>query len=204
MADSNRGTGPRKSWKERDAQKDRGGGARREEPRNERTVEKDARSSKQYRAALEALFEKGGLAKVAEKLGGAGVPAAAHPPQAQPASIPGAPAGPPPTKVIVAPDERTVLRKKIIDAIGRDEITRAMDRWLKEFPLPADFEVLEQAIEHRKEDRVLEVLALLEKMLEKDKPKRSRMLAAKLRFLEETCGDKEMSDTAIRLRARLG
>ena len=65
---------PKKSWRELDAQRDRAGPrpARGEGGAN-RGPHKDgmdARASKQYRAALDALFEKGEVGKFAEKLSG--------------------------------------------------------------------------------------------------------------------------------------
>ena len=96
------------------------------------------------------------------------------------------------------------LRKKIVEAIGRDAITRAVDKYLKEHALPEDWEVLEQVLEHRDDDRVRETMALLESMLRRGKPKRSRVMAAKLRMIEETSDDPDLRREAARVRAILG
>ena len=98
---------------------------------------------------------------------------------------------------------RLAQRKKVVEAIGREEITRALDRYLKEHPLPEDYEVVEQAVEHRSDDRIREALALLDKMLSRELPRRSRVLGAKLRMLEETSYEKDIQELAARLRSRL-
>lgn len=181
---------PKKSWRERDAERDRGGGSA---PRRDGPAARSAsdRASQQYRAALEKLFDKGGVGKVAERLGAAAVTG--------PAGATRATAPTPP------PDGgRAALHKKVIDAIGRDPVTRAVDRYLKEYPLPEEWDFLEQALEHRSDDRVREAFALLERMLQGDRPRRSRLLAAKLRFIEETTDDRGLAAAAAALRARLG
>ena len=88
--------------------------------------------------------------------------------------------------------------------MGRDEITRAVDRYLKQHPLPADFEVLEQALEHRKPERVSETLTALGTLLDREKPKRSRALVGKLRFLIETSYDTDIKQASERVLAKLG
>jgi hypothetical protein len=180
---------PKKSWREIDAQRDRSGGGR--APRREEGARGplSGRSSKSYRSALDALFEKGGVDKLAEKLGRPSTEAAKRPPEAAPSA---------------ESEGRLALRKKILDAIDRDEISRAVDRYCKEHGLPEDFEVLEQALEHRKPERVVETLALLEKLLDRgDRPKRSRALLGKLRFLEETSYDDDIKSAAARVRAKV-
>ena len=199
MGERDRADRPKKSWRDIDSQRDRGGGSRPSEDaaRDRLGLPAQQRSSKQYRAALEALFDKGGVGKIAEK-----IEERIGPP---PAGVP-SPKGPPRERVSApaADENKAALRKKIVEAIGRDEVTRAVDRYLKEHPLPDDFEVLEQVIEHRKVDRQYEALEAIERLLAKDKPKRTRVLAAKLRHIEETSDEKELRETAARLRARLG
>jgi hypothetical protein len=184
-----------------DSQRDKG---RSSEPRREGGPRAEAqadRASKAYRAQLDALFEKGEVAKFADKLVGGrselpGVPMPA--PKKPEAPVEEA------KPVEKVEDPRQVLRKKILSALGREEISRAVDRYVKAYGMPADFEVLEQALEHTKDERVVEALSVLEKMLERDKPKRSRTLAGKLRFLEETSGDAELRAFAARVRTKLG
>lgn len=238
MSERDRGDRPKKSWRELDAargkprpqrdDRDRGGSS-------SSSGGMDARASKQYRAALDALFAKGEVGKLAEKLtsgpggridpadivrggpaprndapamsgtGGGGASGnapsstSASPTPAAPerAKAPPAPAAPPPKE-----DGRAALRKKVLEALGRDEISRAVDRYVKAHGWPNDFEILEQALEHNKADRQTEAMTQLEKLLEREKPKRSRTLAGKLRFIEET-SDGDLRDQAARIRARL-
>src|SRR3954447_8130782 len=69
MSERDRGDRPKKTWRERDAQR---GTPRpsRDERGDSRSSGMDARASKQYRAALDALFEKGEVGKIADKLSG--------------------------------------------------------------------------------------------------------------------------------------
>jgi hypothetical protein len=190
---------PKKSWREVDAQRDRsGGGARPGEPRQ--SPKQSEVASKQYRAQLDALFAKGEVGKFAEKLSGGPPSLRSDPPKPAAPAPQAAPEPPPPPKE----DPRAVLRKKLVEAIGRDDISRAFDRYLKAHGMPGDFELLEQGLEHNKSEKQLEVLAALEKLLEREKPKRSRTLVGKLRFIEETSSDDDLCVTAARIRARLG
>jgi len=168
------------------------------------------RESKKYRAALDALFEKGGLAKAAETLLGKETespkPEPARevvaPSAASAAAAPAAAAAPSPAKE--KEDSRAALRKKVLDAVGKDEISRAIDKYVKQYGLPQDFEVLEQALDHQKAERVGEAMALLEAMTTREKPKRSRTLIGKLRLIEETSDDRELAAKATLIRQRLG
>src|SRR3954468_13517272 len=70
MSGRDRGDRPKKSWREMDAMRDRAGPRKpREEPARPGEA-MDARASKQYRAALDALFAKGEVGKLADKLSG--------------------------------------------------------------------------------------------------------------------------------------
>jgi hypothetical protein len=195
---------PKKSWREIDSQRDRARSGGAPQPGGPGHGPSAERSSKQYRAALDALFEKGELGKLAEKLAapqGRSAPAVAPPPPSTPAPAPApAPAAAPPAP---KEDPRATLRKKVLEAIGRDEISRAVDRYVKAHGMPEDFEVLEQALEHHKPDRIREALQALDGLLGRDKPKRSRTLAGKLRFIEETSGDDELRQIAAAVRGRL-
>ncbi len=195
---------PKKSWRELDAQRDRAAGGRTSPgaPKGASPQKSDA-ASKQYRAQLDALFAKGGVGKFAERL--AGGPPSLRSDTPKPTA--------PETKAEVKPepeapakpveDPRAVLRKKLIEAIGREDISRAFDRYVKAHGIPSDFELLEQGLEHSKSEKQLEVLAALGRLLERDKPKRSRTLAGKLRFIEETSGDDDLRAAATKIRAKL-
>jgi len=204
--------GPRPSRDDRDRSSSSGG--------------MDARASKQYRAALDALFEKGEVGKIAEKL--AAGPGSARvdpvdvvhgrerpPADERPASRSSTPsseresapapraAAPAPAPAPVKEDGRAALRKKVLEALGRDEISRAIDRYVKAHGWPNDFEILEQALEHNKADRQTEAMEQLEKLLAREKPKRSRTLAGKLRFIEETSDSTDLREQAARIRGKL-
>jgi hypothetical protein len=230
MSERDRGDRPKKSWRELDAMRGKPRPSR-DERGDSRSSGMDARASKQYRAALDALFAKGEVGKLAEKLSGgpggridpadivrggpapksdapamsgagsgatsASAPSAPSAPERAPAKAPSAPPPAPPKE-----DGRAALRKKIVEALGRDEISRAVDRYVKAHGWPNDFEILEQALEHNKPERQTEAMTQLEKLLEREKPKRSRTLAGKLRFIEET-SDGDLRDQAARIRAKL-
>lgn len=230
MSERDRGDRPKKSWREMDAARDRAG-PRPPRDKNDRPQGSsnsgsggmDARASKSYRAALDALFAKGEVGKLAEKLSGAPGAARVDPvdvvhgreqkresplDNARSSSSsdreqPNTPraAAPPPEPV--KEDGRAPLRKKVLEALGRDEITRAVDRYVKSHGWPNDFEILEQALEHTKDERQAEAMEQLDKLLSKEKPKRSRSLAGKLRFIEETTDSPELRDQAARIRAKL-
>ena len=62
-------------------------------------------------------------------------------------------------------EDRTHLRKKLVEAVGRGEISRAAEKFLGRFPIPDDHEVLEQLLEHERETRVGEAIARIAHML---------------------------------------
>jgi hypothetical protein len=202
VSERDRGDRPKKSWREIDQSRD---GSRSREPRRDGGAShaQADRASKEHRRALDALFEKGGLSKVVEAL--QPPPQRSDPtmgPKADPASAAPQPAPAPPPPAV--DDPRTVLRKKVLAALGRDEVSRAVDRYVKAHGMPEDFEILEQALEHHKNERIAEALGVLEAMLATDKPKRSRTLQGKLRFIEETSDDPELRTHAAHVRSLLG
>ena len=209
----------KKSWRDIDAKRDRSQSpAPRGSDGDLKRKLQDAHKSKQYRAALDALFEKGGFDKVAEALGkreSGGSPAPANPSANSSASAApvesavGAtsdaiPVAGPGSKGKPSGDDRLLLRKKILEAAGRDEISRAVDKFIAKWPLPDDWEVLEQVLEHQAAARVDEALAKLEAMVMLAKPRRARTLVGKLRYIEETSGRAEWRERASKLRAKLG
>jgi hypothetical protein len=238
MSERDRGDRPKKTWRELDANRGKPRPSR--DDRDSRSSGMDAHASKQYRAALDALFEKGEVGKLAEKMGpgspridphdlvrgtsrggdgpamrGAGSGGASSAGQAGSSNSGGsssAAAGatsertPAKASSVAAPppkeDGRAALRKKVLEALGREEISRAVDRYVKAHGWPSDFEILEQALEHNKPDRQTEAMQALDQLLAREKPKRSRTLAGKLRFIEET-SDGDLRDQAARVRAKL-
>src|SRR5262249_22682265 len=100
-------------------------------------------------------------------------------------------------------DPKATLRKKVLAALGRDEISRAVDKYVKAHGWPADFEILEQALEHQKDDKVREAMDALSQLLHRETPKRNPPLIGKPPFIEDTNGDSELREIAPKLRARL-
>ena len=188
----------KKSWKEVDAQRD---GTRRHEASTPKSDGADAKASKAHRAALDALFAKGEVGKYAEKLG-------LGSPDARPAVEPARPEGPrPPSPEELARAEkeadRAALRKKILDGTTRDAVGKAFDRYTKSYGVPQEWEVLERGLEHPVDDGLAEVMTALETLLKSEKPRRTRTLDGRLRFIAETHEDKELRARAEALRAKL-
>ncbi len=189
---------PKKSWKEVDAQRD---GTRRHEASSPKPDGADAKASKAHRAALDALFAKGEVGKYAAKLG-LGSPDAR--PAAEPAR-PEAPKLPSAEEVARAEKEadRAALRKKILDGTTRDAVGKAFDRYVKSHGIPQDWEVLERGLEHPSDEGLAEVMIALEVMLKAEKPRRTRTLDGRLRFIAETHEDKALRVRAEALRSKL-
>lgn len=191
-------------------------------------------SQKQYRAALEAAFAKGELGKLADKLNISGMgpstpPARTPTPTPPPAAsedaseaAPGAAGDAPaeagaeaaatPTsggpkksgKGKKVEDERLTLRRKLVEAAGRQEISRAAEKFLARYPLPDDHELLEQLLEHDKESRVREAIGRINDLIERRQPpRRSRALSGKLKYIVETTYDEELRQAAQALLSRL-
>ena len=176
-----------------------------------------AAAQKSYRAKLERAFEAGELEQLADKLR-APAPSSdelrqAHVKaarlsrdddagQSEPEPVrsrePAKPAAPTEAQLRI----RAVREiKKSTDA----RVTgKAIERYVAQYgQLPADFEVLEKALSHPKENIVLGALSKLEDMLKTDKPRRSRGLAGQLALLSDTHADEEVCDLAARLRGLL-
>jgi hypothetical protein len=190
---------PKRSWREIDARRDgasRSAGPSR--PPGESAAE--AKASRAHRAALDALFERGELGKYAEKLG---LGAATKPEPARAT----APEAPTPSEPKPRPDdkeaERLAQRKKILDGTNRDAVGRAFDRYAKSYGMPKDWELLERGLEHPRDERLAEVMTEIEALLARDKPRRTRTLDGRLRFIAETHDDAELRARAQALRARL-
>lgn len=219
------------SWREIDKRRDGSGSGSNGGGRHGLPPTQEAARQKQYRAALEAAFEKGELGKLADKLNlttraaqtpapapapsvaaaasmssaGAAQAGAGHAAAASAAAGEDSKAAAGKKKVVgKLAEDRTQLRKKLVEAIGRGEITRAADKFLQRFPLPDDHEVLEQLLEHEREIRVSEAIARITQLLDRQHaPKRSRALCGKLRYIVETTHDVELKHAAQGLLVRL-
>ena len=224
---------PKLSWREIDKRRDGSGHGPGSGGRSGLPITQEEARQKQYRATLEAAFAKGELGKLADKLNLTGraapAPAAPAPPAAvtAPSASASAAAAKSPVPAPTAGDpgqagddskagankkknvgrlaeDRPTLRKKLIEAIGRGEITRAADKFLLRFPLPDDHEVLEQLLEHERESRVGEAIARIAALLDRQHPpKRSRALCGKLRYIAETTHDVDLKQAAQGLLLRL-
>jgi hypothetical protein len=131
-------------------------------------------AQKQYKAQLDRLFDSGEAGKL---LG----------------------------KKVEAPsaDSKLAKIKAVRDAIGRDDITRAVDALLAMGPLPQDEEVLTQALEHRNEGKIQEVLSTLLSWLERNIPKRKATLKARLSGMISNADEAETKELAQRVLDKL-
>jgi hypothetical protein len=216
----------RLSWAEIDKIRDKSR-SRERDPMEKRSSPVALNAQKSYRAALERAFASGKLGELAKTLAktedvrppplpGPPPPAAATPPPAPPPTAADAPPVDATAAVSPAPmpqpalprdpdrEQKQKLLAKIREAEGREAVTRAVDTFLGRYPrLPDDFEILTKCLGHRSDERVRETLAQLTLLMERDKPRRARTLAASLRILEETHGDPEIRAHAGRVRSLL-
>src|SRR5262249_27404219 len=98
---------------------------------------------------------------------------------------------------------RANLRKKVMEASGKEAISRAFDRYVKKLGMPDDFEILEQGLEHANDDSLEQVIQHLDQLLDREKPRRSRTMQGKLRFIEETSDNRQLGALASLVRAKL-
>src|SRR5215471_20083160 len=196
---------PKKSWREIDSKRDRSQHRGPSEKREDSPFgggRKGEQRQKTYRSQLDRLFESGGIGKLvaeqekqkqeelAQKMG-------MRPPAPAAGEKPAEPTAPP------AEDGRIKKLAQVRDAIGPDQITKAVDGYLKGYPWPNDLDFLSAALEHRDEDIIREALTRLASALAAGKPRRAATLAGRLRTLEELGGDDEIRKKASELRRKL-
>ena len=211
------------SWREIDKRRAGGGsssgsGSGRSGGPSDRPPHGEETRQKQYRAVLEAAFAKGEMGKLADKLnlvGRSGPPEepkaaapAPTPPVAAPAASESASAeaesGKKPAGKKKPPEDKATLFRKLAEAVNRQEISRAAEKYLARFPLPDDHEFLEQLLEHEKESRVREAIIRIGELLDKRHlPRRTRALIGKLRYLTETSFSDDLREMARSLLSRL-
>ncbi|MFO0574601.1 MAG: hypothetical protein U1A78_11415 [Polyangia bacterium] len=213
------------SWREIDKARDGSGRPNRAAASSGRPAgrsEEDQRQ-KQYRAALEAAFEKGELGKLAEKLN---VVRGISEEPARPAPVVATPVAPSTPNAAEAAEgaaaaggdeaagarggkkkpgeDKATLLRKFLEASTQKDISRNAERYLARFPLPDDHEFLEQLLEHEKEARVREALTRISELLDRrHMPKRTRALIGKLRYLTETSSSDELRERAGSLLQRI-
>jgi len=177
---------PRKSWREIDAQRDRSLHTTRAERDRERAGKRGKPSTKSYKAALDKLFESGGIAKLLEET-------------AARESEKGGDGG---TLV----DTKARLTARVRDALGPDEVTKAVDAYLAKYGRPPEeFDFLGPMLQHRDGDRVAEAMVAIGALLDTGlKPRRPRAIAALLRTIEEVGDDPDLRRQAHDLWRRVG
>lgn len=177
MSDEDRS---RKSWRDIDKQRD--GSMHRKDDRGlggPGGKRGGPRSQKSYRAALDRLFESGKIADLVEQ------------------KAPGE------TADDAGSESRLKKLARIKKATGRDEITKEVDAYLKESELPEDLEILGQVLEHRNPTRQLEAMEGIDRLLDRERPKRYRAMVGQLKMIRDMGDDREMVQLANRLIDRL-
>ena len=166
---------PKKSWREIDKSRE-SSQHRKDEPRRE--TKQAVGAQKQYRATLDRLFDQGEAGKLLGK-------------------------GRTTEKVEATPDSKLARIRVLRDAIGRDDISKAVDRLLEMGELPAEEEVLTQAIDHRDESKARMALEALLKWLDRNRPRRQATLKARLAGLRDNADEEETKALAKQVLARL-
>lgn len=148
---------------------------------------------KEYKAALEALFQK--KPDAAEKI--EQMMPSVKLPRVMEAATPDAP--------VSTGTKRQDLLRKLGAAQGCKAISDAADAFLRAgFTLPDDQEVYLQLLEHRDESRVRDAIAKLDSLLAGQLPKRKPVLVQRLKRLEEVADEESTRDAAQTLRRKVG
>jgi hypothetical protein len=154
---------------------------------------KQTAAVKEYKAALEALFQKKPDAadKIEQMMPSVKMPKVVE------AAQPDAP--------VSVGTKRQDLLRKLSAAQGTKAISDVTDAFHKAgFILPDDQEVYLQILEHRDESRVREAIAKLEHLLAGQLPKRKPVLVQRLKRLEEVADEEATRDAALALRRKVG
>lgn len=180
----------RKSW--RDVDRGRSQSYHTEETAKYETVAKQNAAVKEYKAALEALFQK--KPEAAEKIEKM-MPSVSLPRVVE--------ASADDVEVRQAQKRQDLLRK-INAAQGPKAISDTIDTFLTAgFSLPDDQELYLQMLEHRDETRVREALSRLDFLLAGQLPKRKPVLVQRLRRLEEHAEEDATRAAASQLRRKV-
>jgi hypothetical protein len=180
----------KRSWSERDRERSRAQSYHSDAMVRPEVAARQNAAAKQYRAALEALFEKKpGAAEKVEKI----VPAVALPRVVEPTPAEAS-----------APSKRQDMLRKIAAAQGSKAISDAVESFLAAgHNLPDDQEVFLQMLEHRDEARVRDAIQQLDRLLAGQMPKRKPVLVQRLKRIEEMADEVETRDAAATLRRRV-
>lgn len=146
---------------------------------------------KEYKAALEALFQKKPDAVEAmEKLA-----PAIRMPKVVEAAVP---------EGEVVPSRRQDQLRKILAASSTKAISDSIEAFLNAgHTLPDDQEVFLQMLEHRNEERVRDAIGQLERLLMGQLPKRKPVLVQRLKRIEEHAEEAATRDAANQLRRKV-
>ena len=175
--DSSNGDLPKKSWRERDAGRNRS-----KHVSSDPSPAGAARAREQSagaKAALERAFNDGLVAKlVAVKTG----------------TVP----------LTAATDQRPELLKKIRITEARADVNKLIDELLGlAADLPNDWEVLTRCLDHNRDEVVRMALDKMDALLAKERPKRAASLAMRLSGLEADTSDDDVRAVAERVRGKL-
>lgn len=148
-------------------------------------------ATKEYKAALEALFQKKPDAvETLSKL----VPSVKIPRVVE--ASPEAPS--------TQGTKRQELLRKLTVAQGSKAISDLTDSFFSAgFSLPDDQELWLQLLEHRDESRVRDAITRLDHLLAGQLPKRKPVLVQRLKRLEESADEESTRDLAAALRRRI-
>lgn len=148
-------------------------------------------ATKEYKAALEALFQKKPDAVEAmEKLA-----PSIRMPKVVEAAVP---------EGEVVPSRRQDQLRKILAASSTKAISDSIEAFLNAgHTLPDDQEVFLQMLEHRNEERVRDAIGQLERLLMGQLPKRKPVLVQRLKRIEEHAEEAATRDAANQLRRKV-
>lgn len=168
---------PKKSWRELDRQREKGGGGgRRKDPEawNRERIEKSASYSK-YKSNLDALF----------KPGGAELPEAMR-------------------KTLGPASEESKEKRELTDALKKDPSEKTLKAYLaKDLPLPDDARLLMSLLDIRDESLVRPVLSTLLEIVESGKKPNRMLLIQRLEALRNWAEEAETVELAQLIRSAL-
>ncbi|MFO0651333.1 MAG: hypothetical protein U0326_34225 [Polyangiales bacterium] len=182
----------RKSWREIDRSRSQSYHADEVRKAGGDVTPKPSAAVKEYKAALEALFQK--KPEAAEKIEKM-LPTVALPRVVEAAAD---------DVEARAAQKRQDLLRKINAAQNPKAISDTIDTFLHSgFTLPDDQEVMLQMLEHRDEERVREALSKLDFLLMGQLPKRKPVLVQRLKRLEEHAEEDSTRTAAGTLRRKV-
>lgn len=183
----------RKSW--RDVDRARMTSYRSEALDHNNPTAKPNAAVREYKAALEALFQK--KPEAVEKF------EAMMPSVKMPKVVEATTAAADP--LATAGNKRQDLLRRVGAAQGSKAISDAIDAFHKAgFTLPDDQEIYLQMLEHRDESRVREAIEKLDALLAGQLPKRKPVLVQRLKRLEEVAEEEATREAALTLRRKVG